>query len=101
MVRPNVGMGVAKAALDAQCLADALVVHKNDWVRAMGQYEQARLTFGQRAVARGRWLGAHLEAQNKPRSMRTKEELHQYPEVVAREVGKQIKEIPELAELVQ
>lgn len=101
VVRPHVGMGVAKAALDAQCLADALVVHKNDWVRALGQYEQARLTFGQRAVARGRWLGAHLEAQNKPRSMRTKEELHQYPEVVAREVGKQIKEIPELAELVQ
>jgi hypothetical protein len=33
--------------------------------------------------------------------MRTDEELHQYPEVVAREVGKQIKEIPELAELVQ
>jgi hypothetical protein len=27
--------------------------------------------FGRRAVARARWLGAHLEAQNTPREQRS------------------------------
>ncbi|MBC7804266.1 MAG: hypothetical protein H7Y16_10350, partial [Candidatus Parcubacteria bacterium] len=49
------------------------------------------------AVARGRWLGRHLEAQLKPREQRSATELNQYPEEVLREVGKQIREIPELA----
>lgn len=97
VARPHVGMGVAKAALDAQCLADELAAD-DDLDAALHRYEASRRVFGARAVARGRWLGAHLEAQLKPRDQRTEAELHQRAEDVLREVGKQISEVPELAD---
>jgi len=99
VARPHVGMGVAKAALDAQCLADEILAAGHDLDVALPRYEAARSLFGRRAVARARWLGAHLEAQNTPREQRSEAALHQYPEQVLSEVGKQIAEIPELAEL--
>jgi 2-polyprenyl-6-methoxyphenol hydroxylase-like FAD-dependent oxidoreductase len=101
VARPHVGMGVAKAALDAQCLADELLAAGHDLEVALPRYEAARLEFGRRAVARARWLGAHLEAQNTPRALRREADLHQDPKVVMVEVGKQIREIPELAELAR
>jgi 2-polyprenyl-6-methoxyphenol hydroxylase-like FAD-dependent oxidoreductase len=99
VARPHVGMGVAKAALDAQRLADEILAADHDLSVALPKYEAARLAFGRRAVARARWLGAHLEARNKPPNERTEAEQHQDPKVVMVEVGKQIREIPELAEL--
>ncbi len=100
VARPHVGMGVTKAALDAEGLPDEIVGAEGDLHTALAQYEVKRRLFGTRAVARSRRLGAHLEAQLKPREMRSEEELHQRPEVVMREAGAQLSTIPELAELV-
>jgi 2-polyprenyl-6-methoxyphenol hydroxylase-like FAD-dependent oxidoreductase len=59
--RPHVAAGVLKAALDAECLARFLSAHRNDPGSALHQYDSARRRVGQAIVARGRYLGAHLE----------------------------------------
>jgi 2-polyprenyl-6-methoxyphenol hydroxylase-like FAD-dependent oxidoreductase len=101
VARPHVGMGVTKAALDAQCLADSLTAAGGDVVAALARYDASRRLFGTRVIARARKLGTHLEAQvSKPREERTAEELHQDPAIVMREVGARLCEIPELFELV-
>lgn len=97
VARPHVGMGVTKAAVDAQFLADAIEAADGDLDTALAQYDQVRRSFGMRVVARSRRLGAHLEAQLKPRELRTEDELHQRPEVVLREIGVNLSDIPELA----
>ena len=83
----------------AMALALGVSLHKPGVyvLNASGRAPRARDL--RRAVARARWLGAHLEAQNTPREQRSEAALHQYPEQVLSEVGKQIAEIPELAEL--
>jgi 2-polyprenyl-6-methoxyphenol hydroxylase-like FAD-dependent oxidoreductase len=62
VARPHVVAGVTKAALDAQCLADALVAAGNDVEPALAHYDTERRQFGRRLVARARYLGAYLEA---------------------------------------
>ena len=62
VARPHVVAGVTKAALDAQCLADALVAAGNDVEPALAHYDTERRQFGRSLVARGRHLGAYLEA---------------------------------------
>jgi 2-polyprenyl-6-methoxyphenol hydroxylase-like FAD-dependent oxidoreductase len=101
VARPHVGMGTTKAALDARYLAEAINAHRGDLETALKQYDAAVRTFGTRVVARGRWLGAHLEAQvRKPRESRTPHELHHIPfDTLFREVGAALRDIPELAEL--
>lgn len=100
VARPHVGMGVTKAAFDAECLADSLAEHANIST-ALHQYDGLQREFGTRLVARARRIGAHLEAQGKPRELRAPEELHQNPEVFMRESGARLKDIPELIELVR
>ena len=66
--------GVTKAALDAQCLADALVAAGNDIEPALAHYDTERRQFGRSLVARARHLGAYLEAhqtQNKEERCQT------------------------------
>ena len=87
VARPHVGTGVTKAALDAQCLADALVSAGNDVEAALMRYDVARREYGRRLVAHGRYLGRYLEAQLKPPEARTADELHRDPETVLREFG--------------
>jgi 2-polyprenyl-6-methoxyphenol hydroxylase-like FAD-dependent oxidoreductase len=58
IARPHVVAGVTKAALDAQCLADALATQ--DVETALASYERERRDFGTRIVAHARRLGAHL-----------------------------------------
>jgi len=87
VARPHVGTGVTKAALDAQCLADALLSAGNDIKAALMRYDRERRQFGKGLVARGRYLGRYLEAQLKPREARTGAELHRHPETVMREFG--------------
>jgi 2-polyprenyl-6-methoxyphenol hydroxylase-like FAD-dependent oxidoreductase len=87
VARPHVGTGVTKAALDAQCLADALVSTGNDVEAALMRYDVARREYGQWLVGRGRYLGRYLEAQLKPPEPRTADELHRDPETVLREFG--------------
>jgi 2-polyprenyl-6-methoxyphenol hydroxylase-like FAD-dependent oxidoreductase len=62
VARPHVVAGVTKAALDAQCLVDALVAAGNDIEPALARYDTERRRFGDRLVARARHLGAYLEA---------------------------------------
>jgi len=102
VARPHVGMGTTKAALDARYLTDAIDANP-DLGAALKQYDAACRKFGQRVVARGRWLGAHLEAQTrKPRAQRTPQELHHIPfDTLFREVGAALSDIPELAELTR
>ena len=101
VARPHVGMGVTKAGLDAECLADALA-STGHMDGALAKYDEAQRRFGSRAVARGRLIGAHLEAQlAKPRHLRTSAELHQDPRWVMSESARRLCEIPELAEAVR
>ena len=83
--RPHVGAGVTKAALDAACLADALGECELD--AALLRYDRERGAAGSTLVARGRHLGAHLEAQHKPRHERRGAELEQNPQEVLSEYG--------------
>jgi 2-polyprenyl-6-methoxyphenol hydroxylase-like FAD-dependent oxidoreductase len=64
VARPHVGTGVTKAALDAQCLADALSACGGDTDAALSRFESERLAAGRALVARGRYLGAYLESQS-------------------------------------
>ena len=61
VARPHVGTGVTKAALDAQTLADTLAAADGDLARALADYESRRKPLGSQLVARGRYLGSHLE----------------------------------------
>ena len=62
VVRPHVGAGVAKAAQDAAALAQALATARSIEA-ALGAFEATRRPIGQRMVARGRDLGAAMQAQ--------------------------------------
>lgn len=66
VARPHVGMGVTKAALDAQALADALAASGGDVAAALARYDYERRKFGTQLVARGRRLGAYLDARRRP-----------------------------------
>lgn len=87
VARPHVGTGVTKAALDAQCLADVLGDGREDFSAALQQYDAKRTKFGKWLVARGRYLGAYLSAQQKPVEQRSGAELHRQPEIFLREFG--------------
>ncbi len=87
VARPHVGTGVTKAALDAQCLANVLSAAGADIDGALGQYDVERRRFGNWLVARGRYLGAYLSAQQKPVNERSGAELHRQPESFMREFG--------------
>jgi 2-polyprenyl-6-methoxyphenol hydroxylase-like FAD-dependent oxidoreductase len=62
VARPHVATGVMKAALDAQCLTDALAGSR-DLHDALADYEDKRSKFGRWLVERGRHIGAQLVAQ--------------------------------------
>jgi len=100
VARPHVGMGVTKAAFDAECLADSLEAEV-DIDTALQQYDALQREFGARLVERARLIGAHLAAQAKPRELRTPEELHQNPEWFMRASSARLKDIPELISLVR
>jgi 2-polyprenyl-6-methoxyphenol hydroxylase-like FAD-dependent oxidoreductase len=84
VARPHVGTGVAKAALDAQCLAGTLDRAGNPR-EALKHYDTERRRFGNWLVGRGRYLGAYLSAQQKPPEERGSEGRD--PEVFMREFG--------------
>jgi 2-polyprenyl-6-methoxyphenol hydroxylase-like FAD-dependent oxidoreductase len=87
VARPHVGTGVTKAALDAQSLTDALLAAGSDIDAALMRYDSDQRPFGHWLVARGRYLGAYLEAQLKPREERSEVELNRRPEILLRELG--------------
>jgi 2-polyprenyl-6-methoxyphenol hydroxylase-like FAD-dependent oxidoreductase len=73
VARPHVGAGVTKAALDAACLADALVANTriDD---ALAVYNRARQHAGDWAVSRSREFGACINAEVSRRAMPAHEE---------------------------
>jgi 2-polyprenyl-6-methoxyphenol hydroxylase-like FAD-dependent oxidoreductase len=101
VARPHVGMGVTKAALDAECLADSLA-QLSDIEAALARYHDWQHLFGTRVIARARRIGAHLGAQaTKSPETWTPEERHQNPERMMRESGARLRDVPELIELVR
>ncbi len=81
VARPHVGIGVTKAALDAECLAQALIDSDSDVGAALARYDTERRRFGMRICERAQRLGAYLEAQRSPRPQPPP------PDVLMREIG--------------
>ena len=86
VARPHVGMGVTKAAGDAVALADALR-GTDDLGEALRRYQTARLGFGVAVIARGRYLGAYMQAQIRTPQERQMAERYRTPEAVMRETA--------------
>jgi hypothetical protein len=94
-------MGVTKAALDAECLADALA-GCTGIAAALERYNERQHLFGARVIARARYIGAHLGARaTKPPESWTPRERHQDPVFMMRESGARLRDIPELIEHVR
>jgi 2-polyprenyl-6-methoxyphenol hydroxylase-like FAD-dependent oxidoreductase len=87
VARPHVGVGVTKAAMDAECLARSIEAAGNDLDAGLAAYDSERRLFGSRIVARARRLGAYIEAQLKPPAERTEAERQPPPEFLMREIG--------------
>jgi 2-polyprenyl-6-methoxyphenol hydroxylase-like FAD-dependent oxidoreductase len=86
VARPHVGAGVAKAAEDALALADALATH-DDVETALRGFEAARLSVGEKIIARARHLGAYVQADLKTEAERRYAEQHRKPEAVLAETA--------------
>lgn len=67
VARPHVGMGVSKAGDDAMALADAIARH-GATPAALQAYAAERQPAGAAVVARGRRLGAYIEARQQGRA---------------------------------
>ena len=86
VVRPHVGAGVTKAALDALCLAAALD-GEADIPAALARYQHERLAAGRRMVQRGRHLGAYLQAGLDTEEQRAAAVRHRTAKAVMRETA--------------
>jgi 2-polyprenyl-6-methoxyphenol hydroxylase-like FAD-dependent oxidoreductase len=81
VVRPHVGAGVAKAAQDAAALANALATDRTIDA-ALDAFEATRRPIGQRMVARGRDLGAAMQARLTTEHERAMAARYREPSVV-------------------
>jgi 2-polyprenyl-6-methoxyphenol hydroxylase-like FAD-dependent oxidoreductase len=86
VARPHVGAGIAKAALDAMALADALA-SESTVESGLRRFEQERLPVGRKIVTRARELGAYMQAQLRTPEERQLAERHRSPEAVMREIA--------------
>ena len=86
VARPHVGMGVTKAAEDAQALVQALAAH-DDLATALDHYQTARLAIGKQIIARARGLGAYMQAQISTPHERAMAEKYRSAEVVMAETA--------------
>ena len=85
--RPHVAMGVPKGAGDAIALMHAIEEGGREPLSALGQFETQRLRIGRAIVARGRYLGAYMEAQLKSAEERRCAEEVRVPEQVMMETA--------------
>lgn len=90
VARPHTAMGVPKGAKDVVALTDAIVAGSDDFLSALPAYEASRLRLASRIVARGRMLGAYMEAQLKSEAERRAVEATRRPEEVMMETAKPI-----------
>ena len=86
VARPHCGMGVTKAAGDAQALVSALDGHA-DVHAALRAYERQRVTFGRLVVGHARALGAYMQAQLKTPEEQAMAERYRSVEAVMRETA--------------
>jgi 2-polyprenyl-6-methoxyphenol hydroxylase-like FAD-dependent oxidoreductase len=75
VVRPHVGAGATKAAIDATMLAECLGRAGKDVADGLARFESVQLPFGRDMVALSRQQGAYLSAQLKPVAQRRGGEL--------------------------
>jgi 2-polyprenyl-6-methoxyphenol hydroxylase-like FAD-dependent oxidoreductase len=95
VARPHIGAGVTKAALDALSLFNSLKKERS-LEAALARYDRLRSEYGRQCVARGRRLGAYIEARSRPERRWTPAQLDQRPEHVLQEVALSLDKIPEL-----
>src|SRR5262245_13609098 len=86
VARPHVAAGVAKAADDAQALAEALA-GADDLVAALRHFEAKRLPVGRRIIHLARHLGAYLQATKDTEEERAYSERHSTAEAVLAETA--------------
>ena len=87
VARPHVGMGVTKAAGDADALVQAIIDHPGDLSSALAAFETKRLAFGSAVIRRARQLGAYMQAQILDAEERAQAERHRRPEAVMAETA--------------
>jgi 2-polyprenyl-6-methoxyphenol hydroxylase-like FAD-dependent oxidoreductase len=78
VARPHVATGVLKAAIDAQCLADALAAAGPDVEAGLARYQRERLPYGASLVARGRHIGSYFEARGGDAAERIETLMREY-----------------------
>ena len=85
--RPHVAMGVPKGAGDALALVKAITLGGHEPFAALAHFEAERLRIDHAIVARGRYLGAYMEAQLKSEEERRRAEALRVPEHVMMETA--------------
>jgi 2-polyprenyl-6-methoxyphenol hydroxylase-like FAD-dependent oxidoreductase len=78
VARPHVATGVMKAALDAQCLADALTAAGSQVEAGLARYQSERRPYGASLVARGRHIGSYFEAHGGNTAARIETLMREY-----------------------
>ena len=86
VARPHCGMGVTKAAEDAQALVSALG-NASTIETALEKYEAERLLAGRQIVAHARSLGAYMQAQLRSEQERKMAERYRTPESIMAETA--------------
>jgi len=84
--RPHLGMGITKAAEDAQVLASCLTQHATV-EKALENFDSIRRPLNTACVQRSRQLGAYLQAQQQSDAERANAKRHRSPEAVMRETA--------------
>src|SRR5262249_40890848 len=82
VARPHVAVGVRKAAGDALALVSAIQEGNR-----LAAFEARRMRVGAAIVARGRYLGAYMEAQLKSEEERERAQQRRIPEQVMMETA--------------
>jgi 2-polyprenyl-6-methoxyphenol hydroxylase-like FAD-dependent oxidoreductase len=96
VVRPHIGAGATKAAIDATILAECLSRAGDDVAGALARFESVQLPFGRDMVALSRQQGAYLSAQLKPVAQRRGGELRRDLEAVLHAHGSRSDQIGDI-----
>jgi 2-polyprenyl-6-methoxyphenol hydroxylase-like FAD-dependent oxidoreductase len=96
VVRPHVGAGATKAAVDATVLADCLGRTGEDVAARLARFENVQLPFGRDMVALSRQQGAYLSAQLKPVAQRHGSELRRDVEALLHAHGNRSDQIGDI-----
>jgi 2-polyprenyl-6-methoxyphenol hydroxylase-like FAD-dependent oxidoreductase len=96
VVRPHVGAGATKAAIDATILAECLARAGDDVAGGLARFEAAQLPFGRDMVALSRQQGDYLSAQLKPVAQRRGGELRRDVEALLHAHGSRSDQIGDI-----